>query len=109
MLEKVKIRLASLGILNGIEDTSQDAVLSLMISDTTDAVCSYCHRKTLPSGLEHLVRDVVVRTVRTDNEGNVSSIKRGDTQINYASTVTVDSFTGKDTAVLNTFRVLRIG
>ena len=109
MLEKIKIRLVSLGILKDMEDTSQDAVLSLMISDTTDAVLAYCHRKSLPAELEYLVRDIVVRTVRADNDGNVASIKRGDTQINYVSTITTDGFDSKDIAALNSFRVLRIG
>ena len=50
MLDKIKIRLASLGFLNGEGDTSQDAVLLLMLEDAQDAVKAYCHRKDIPKG-----------------------------------------------------------
>ena len=109
MLDKIKIRLASLGFLQGEEDTSQDAVLLLMLDDAQEAVKAYCHRKDIPKGLEHVVRGLVVRGVQADNADNVSAIKRGDTQINYATVVTSDSFTEKEIKVLNSFRRLRIG
>lgn len=109
MLDKIKIRLASLGFLNGEEDTSQDAVLLLMLEDAQDAVKAYCHRKDIPKGLEHVVRGLVVRGVQADNADNVSAIKRGDTQINYATAVTSDSFTEKEIKALNSFRRLRVG
>lgn len=109
MLDKIKIRLASLGFLKSEEDTSQDGVLLLMLDDAQEAVKAYCHRKDIPKGLEHVVRGLVVRGVQTDNADNVSSIKRGDTQINYATAVTSDSFTEKEIKVLNSFRRLRMG
>ena len=109
MLDKIKIRLASLGFLQGEEDTSQDAVLLLMLDDAQEAVKAYCHRKDIPKGLEYVVRSLVVRAVQADNADNVSAIKRGDTQINYATAVTSDSFTEKEIKVLNSFRRLRIG
>lgn len=109
MLEKIKIRLVALGIIKDMEDGSQDAVLSLMISDATDAVLVYCHRKTLPRELEYLVRDIVVKTLRADNDGNIAAIKRGDTQINYATAITAEGFNQKEIAALNSFRRLRIG
>jgi len=109
MLDKIKIRLASLGFLNGEGDTSQDAVLLLMLEDAQDAVKAYCHRKDIPKGLEHVVRGLVVRGVQADNADNVSAIKRGDTQINYATAVTSDSFTEKEIKALNSFRRLRVG
>ena len=109
MLDKIRIRLASLGFLSGEEDTSQDAVLLLMLEDAQDAVKAYCHRKDIPKGLEHVVRGLVVRGVQADNADNVSAIKRGDTQINYATAVTSDSFTEKEIKALNSFRRLRVG
>ncbi len=109
MLDKIKIRLASLGFLKDEEDTSQDGVLLLMLEDAQDAVKAYCHRKDIPKGLEHVVRGLVVRSVQVDNVDNVSAIKRGDTQINYTTTMTSDSFTEKEIKVLNSFRKLRTG
>lgn len=109
MLDKIRIRLASLGFLNGEEDTSQDGVLLLMLEDAQDVVKAYCHRKDIPKGLEHVVRGLVVRGVQADNADNVSAIKRGDTQINYATAVTPDSFTEKEIKAMNSFRRFRVG
>lgn len=109
MLDKIKIRLASLGFLKDEEDTSQDAVLRLILDDAQEAVKAYCHRKDIPKGLEHVVRGLVVRAVQADNADNVSAITRGDTQISYASAVTADSFTEKEIKVLNSFRRVRMG
>ena len=52
MLEKIKIRLASMGILSSKDDESKDDVLMLMLADATDAVLTYCHRNKLPMKLE---------------------------------------------------------
>lgn len=109
MLEKIKIRMASLGMLQSAEDTSQDAVLRQILDDAQEAVKAYCHRKDIPKGLEHVVRELVVRSVKADNADNVAAIRRGDTQISYAEAVTADGFTEKEIKVLNSFRKLRIG
>ena len=109
MLGKIKVRLASLGILKGEEDASQDGVLLLMLEDAQEAVKAYCHRKDIPTGLEYVVRELVVRAVQADNADNVSAIKRGDTQINYTAAMTADSFAEKELRVLNSFRRVRTG
>ena len=48
------------------------------------------------------------KTIALDNAGNVSAIKRGDTQINYDTTITIDGFTDKQIKAMNGFRMLRI-
>lgn len=103
MLEKIKI-------MTGLKEIEiSDDVLQLMIDDATDAVLNYCHRKELPKKLEWVVRELVINKIVDDNEGNISSIKRGDMQITYASPIAADSFTQKQIANLNKFRKLRIG
>lgn len=103
MLEKIKI-------MTGLKEIEiSDDVLQLMIDDATDAVLNYCHRKELPKKLEWVVRELVINKIADDNEGNISSIKRGDMQITYAGPITPDSFTQKQIAGLNEFRKLRIG
>ncbi len=109
MLEKIKIRLASMGMLVSKDDTSEDEILMLMLSDATNAVLTYCHRNKLPMKLEYIVRDLVVREIQAENADNVSSVKRGDTQITYAQAITKDSFTEKDICALNAYRRLRVG
>ena len=109
MLKKIKIRLAALGLLPDTEDTLKDGLLTLMLEDAIAAVLAYCHIKTFPESLEYLVRDLVVRTVQADNEDNVAAIKRGDTQINYVTTINKDSFSSRDIAAMNGHRIIRIG
>ncbi|MDE5698161.1 MAG: phage head-tail connector protein [Lachnospiraceae bacterium] len=103
-LRKIKVK-------QGIpeENTDNDAILLLMISDAMDAVCAYCHRKRCPDGLEYLVRELVINAVAADNVGSVASIKRGDTQINYNTSITTDFCTDRQIRALNSFRILKIG
>ena len=109
MLEKIKIRLASMGILSSKDDESKDDVLMLMLADATDAVLTYCHRNKLPMKLEYIIRDLVVREIQAENADNVSSVKRGDTQITYTQSITKDNFTEKEICALNAYRRLRMG
>lgn len=102
-LKKIKLK-------QGIpeENTESDAVMNLMIQDTMQSICNYCHRGQCPDRLEYLVREIVNKTIALDNAGNVSAIKRGDTQINYDTTITIDGFTDKQIKAMNGFRMLRI-
>lgn len=101
-LEKIKV-------LRSIEGVEQDAVLKIMIEDANSSIKEYCHIKAVPERLEYIVRELVLATIDKDNGGNVASIKRGDTQINYTTSITADSFSAKQRNVLNGYRKLRIG
>lgn len=102
-LRKIKIR-------QGIpqENSDNDATLQLMVSDALDAICAYCHRKRCPDELEYLVRELVANAVAADNVGSVASIRRGDTQISYNTTITTDSCTDRQIKALNSYRVFKI-
>ncbi len=63
--------------LLGIETDEQDAVLQIMIEDAKAAVRDYCCRKDYPEQLDHVVRELVVNAFNSNNEGNVTSVKRG--------------------------------
>lgn len=89
------------------ENTENDALIILMISDAVEAVCVYCHRSDFPAPLEYLIREVVCKTISDDNAGNVASIKRGDTQINYNTSITADSYTDRQRAAMNAYRTCR--
>lgn len=103
MLEKIKI-------MTGLKEMeTNDEVLQIMIDDATDAVLNYCHRKELPKKLEWVVRELVINKIADDNEGNISSIKRGDTQINYTSPISTADFSIKQISSMNEYRKLRIG
>ena len=101
MLENVKLML-------GIEMDTQDAVLQLMIEDAKSAVRDYCCRKDFPKQLEYVVRELVIDAFITNNEGSVSSIKRGDTQINYSSVITKAAFTDRQISAMNRYKKIRI-
>jgi hypothetical protein len=90
------------------ENTDNDATLLLMVSDAMDAVCAYCHRKRCPDELEYLIRELVANAVAADNVGSVASIKRGDTQINYNTSITTDLCTDRQIKALNSFRIFKI-
>lgn len=98
-LHKIKVKQ---GIPEG--NTDSDEMILLMIHDVMQAVCNYCHREPCPEGLEYLVREMVNKTIELDNGGNIASVKRGDTQITYDTTITADSFTDKQIKAMNNYR-----
>lgn len=104
MLEKIK-KLLSIPL----EETGKDDVLNIMISDAEDAIKGYCHIRQVPGQLDFIVRELVMNSFRNDNGGNVASIKRGDTQINYSTAITAESFMDRHLKVLNGYRKLRTG
>ena len=104
MLEKIK-KLLSIPL----EETGKDDVLNIMIADAEDAIKGYCHIRQVPGQLDFVVRELVMNGFRNDNGGNVASIKRGDTQINYSTAITAESFTDRHLKVLNGYRKLRTG
>lgn len=104
MLETVK------GLLSLPQDqTGHDIILGIMIGDARDAIKGYCHIGEVPAQLDFVVRELVINSFRKDNGGNVASIKRGDTQINYSTAITTGDFTGRHLKVLNGYRKLRTG
>lgn len=102
-LKKIKIK-------QGIseENTDNDETLLLMISDAMDAICAYCHRKRCPDDLEYLVREIVIGAITADNVGTIASIKRGDTQIDYNTSITADTCTDRQIKAMNSFRILKV-
>ena len=102
MLEKVKLRI-------GVDGEENDPVLRLMLQDAVMAVTLYCNRETFPWQLEYIVKQMVVNVYERDNEGNVASVKRGDTQINYAQTITQDDMTLQQRDICSKFRHFRVG
>ena len=100
--------LAAVKALLGLDTDEQDAVLQIMIEDARSAVRDYCNRKECPEQLDYIVRELVVQAFHLNNEGNVSSIKRGDTQINYNVTITGDSFTDRQRSAMNRYKMIRL-
>lgn len=101
MLDTVKTLL-------GITTAESDPVLQIMIDDAQSAVRDACNRKDCPEQLDYLVRELVIQSFMLNNEGNVSSVKRGDTQINYNSTITTEAFTDRQRAAMYPYRKIKM-
>ena len=100
--------LKAVKMLLGIDTEDQDSVLQIMIEDARSAVRNYCNRNDCPGQLDHVVRELVVNAFRASTEGNVTSVKRGDTQISYQNTITTDSFTDLQRSVMNRYKKIRM-
>lgn len=55
-----------------------------------------------------MVRELVVNAFNSSNEGNVTSVKRGDTQISYAEPITGAVFTDRQRSAMNRYKVIRM-
>ena len=112
MLENIKL------ILN-ITDNKHDNIILLYLSKVETMVIDYCNVSELSKGLESFIEDKVVSIVKpivtggTQNTGEIKSISRGDTKIEYnvgeavqASSNTIN-LTDSDRKILNTYRKLR--
>lgn len=100
--------LQDIKILIDIEDSRSDAILNIMIKDAIQVILNYCHIKNLPPALEHAAREIVINQFKVDNDGNVASIKRGDTQITYSGSISTEILTEKQKSSLNAYRKWRM-
>lgn len=78
MLTKIKV------LLN-ITDSSQDELLSLYLDIVKQKVLNYCNRDDIPTELELVVVEMTAKQFKSRGGRVVQSVKRGDTQTNYAS------------------------
>ena len=82
MLENIKL------ILN-ITDDKHDNLILLYLAKVETMVVEYCNINELSQGLESFIEDKVVSIVKpiitggTQNTGEIKSISRGDTKIEY--------------------------
>ena len=82
MLENIKL------ILN-ITDDKHDNLILLYLAKVETMVVDYCNVNELTEGLESFIEDKVVSIVKpiitggTQNAGEIKSISRGDTKIEY--------------------------
>ena len=82
MLENIKL------LLN-ITDDKHDNLILLYLSKVEAMVIDYCNVSELSKGLESFIEDKVVSIMKplvtggTQNTGEIKSISRGDTRIEY--------------------------
>ena len=112
MLENIKL------LLN-ITDDKHDNMILLYISKVATMVVDYCNVNELCKGLESFIEDKVVSIMKptitggTQNTGEIKSITRGDTKIEYNVGEAIQtssngvSLTDSDKKMLNTYRKVR--
>ena len=112
MLENIKL------LLN-ITDDKHDNIILLYMSKVETMVVDYCNVNELCLGLESFIEDKVVSIVKptitggTQNTGEIKSITRGDTNIEYNVGEAVQTssngvnLTDSDKKILNTYRRAR--
>ena len=76
MLDNIKLIL-------GIEDNKQDDLILLYLAKVETIVVEYCNVGELNSALESFIEDKVVSIIKAKNNGEVKSVTRGDTKIEY--------------------------
>ena len=112
MLENIKL------LLN-ITDNKHDNIILLYLDKISTIVLDYCNVNELSKGLESFIEDKVVSIMKptitggTQNTGEIKSISRGDTRIEYnvgeavqASSNSVN-LTDSDRKILNAYRKVR--
>ena len=112
MLENIKL------ILN-ITDEKHDNMILLYLSKIEAIVIDYCNINELCLGLQSFIEDKVVSIMKpivtggTQNTGEIKSISRGDTKIEYNVGEAIQtssngvSLTDSDKKILNTYRKVR--
>lgn len=111
MLENIKLILK-------LTDDEHDELITYYLSKVKVAVIEYCNVSELTEGLEGFVEDKVVSIMKplvtggTQNTGEIKSITRGDTKIEYNVGDVVEasngaSLTSSDKELLKQYRKAR--
>ena len=112
MLENIKLIL-------GLDNEKHDDMILLYIAKVETIVIDYCNVNELSLGLESFIEDKVVSIMKplvtggTQNTGEIKSISRGDTKIEYnvgeavVSTSNGATLTSSDKEFLKQYRRAR--
>ena len=103
----------------GLDNEKHDDMILLYMAKVETMVIDYCNVNQLCSGLESFIEDKVVSIMKplvtggTQNTGEIKSISRGDTKIEYNVCEAVQAssnsanLTDADRKILNTYRKVR--
>lgn len=111
MLENIKLML-------NITDNEYDNIILLYLAKVETIVVEYCNINELTDGLKSFIEDKVVSIVKptitggTQNTGEIKSVTRGDTKIEYnvgdvAEASSGSSLTSSDKEFLKQYRRVR--
>ena len=106
-------------LILGITDKKHDNIIYLYISKLEAVILDYCNIEELSPALESFIEDKIVSIIKplvtggTQNTGEIKSISRGDTKIEYNVGEAVQTssngvnLTDSDKKILNTYRKVR--
>ena len=112
MFENIKLML-------NISDDKHDNIIELYMCKVENLILEYCNIRELTPALEGFVEDKVISIIKplviggTQNTGEIKSISRGDTKIEYNVGEAIQtssssiSLTDSDKKILNTYRKVR--
>ena len=84
------LSLDKLKVLLGITSSDEDIALQFILDDVAETVLNYCNIAELPAGLENTCYRMAIDIYRAEGvgtsqaPGDVTSIKEGDTSVNFA-------------------------
>ena len=105
--------------LLNVTDDKHDNIILLYLDKISTIVLDYCNVNELSRGLESFIEDKVVSIMKplvtggTQNTGEIKSISRGDTKIEYNVGEAIQTYsngvnlTDSDKKILNTYRKVR--
>ena len=101
--------------LLGFEEGEKEEILGFVLDKTSDMICNYCRRESVPAALENVQLNMCVDMYRAESlgqenvQGAVKAITEGDVSVSFGSAAAVSEnpsmeFLKNYEAQLNRFR-----
>ena len=84
-------KINKLHILLGIAEGEKEEILGFVLDKTSDMICNYCRRESVPAALETVQLNMCVDMYRAESlgqenaQGIVKSISEGDVSVSFGS------------------------
>lgn len=98
-------RIEKLKMLLGIEGNEEDELLNFLLESTEQKILNYCNLDELPTELENVLVEMAARFYNSP-DGIATSIKVGDTSVNYSTVKDEQNIIHDYKAQLHRFRRL---
>ena len=84
-------KINKLHILLGIAEGEKEEILGFVLDKTSDMICNYCRRESVPAALENVQLNMCVDMYRAESlgqenvQGAVKTITEGDMSVSFGS------------------------
>lgn len=107
------LEIAKLKNLLGIVSDEKDTILQFILDDVEETILNYCNIEKMPTGLLNTAYRMAMDIYRNENVGSeenaggdITSIKEGDTTVNFGSNVFASSLLKNYAVQLRRYRRL---